>query len=121
MTKSKSRKPQFNHIWVDWLATNIYWVVCSAKRYVELVSKTFHLEIPLTDMYSGRCQLFEQGADSRILVIWVDRKDVPNLVHEIAHCLYYIFESKGITPDGDKGETFAYMQAHLVRTIMAKW
>lgn len=44
--------------------------------------------------------------------------DVCDLVHEIAHAVYFIYERIGIKHTIDSDEAFAYYQAYLMRKAM---
>ena len=58
-------------------------------------------------------------------IIWLPRipktiQDMASLVHEIEHCVFYLFQYKGLKHSDDSEEAYAYMMEFLFQEIMTK-
>ncbi|KKN66087.1 hypothetical protein LCGC14_0475650 [marine sediment metagenome] len=114
-------KKKFNHIWEDLYKVNVWWFVGSRKQYGDLVRKEFKLVASdIDDTVRGRVEYFTVDGQP-LPIIWLPKKDITCLAHEVFHVVHWIMKYKGIYLSDDSNEAYAYLLEYLMEEIMEKW
>lgn len=87
-------------------------VAKTAKEYEAHHIKLFKIADVLTCAHEGRFNGGEGKDGMWTYLIW--GKDIPQLAHELSHCILHVFERCGIDPREAKGEPFCYMLSQLL-------
>ena len=53
--------------------------------------------------------------------IWLDRKDIDVLVHEVTHATLYLGNTLGFVDILECSEFYCYMNGYLVKEVRASW
>jgi len=115
------RKKKFNHIWEDLYKVNVWWFRGPRKQYIDLVREEFKLvSSDVSDNVKGRVEHFAAD-DQPLPIIWLRKKDVAVLAHEVFHVVHWILKYKGIYLSDDSQEAYAYLLEYLMSKIMEKW
>jgi hypothetical protein len=87
-------------------------LVTSDKRtFSRLYKYHFGEEKKMENNKHGYCSTGNSGAGIRLTIIYA--ADTPALVHELSHCIAFVFECVGIPIDDRNSETFAYLIEQL--------
>lgn len=73
---------------------------------------------------SGYTIVFDEDtcdSDSRATLVWLRKRHLPCLVHELAHLTMITFGQKDIPIRAENQETFAYYIEHWVKRITEVW
>lgn len=84
----------------------------SRKDYEKSHKKIFKTPDILTCAQAGRFNGGEGKDGYWTYLIWA--KDMPQLAHEISHCILHVFERCGINPIESNGEPFCYLLSQLL-------
>jgi len=108
----------FNHIWLDWLKTNIYWIICSQEEYKRRIKLEFGETCKLKKSVGGRFEVYTNG-DRDIGVIWIKSpRDLRVVAHECFHAVHWILADRSIKLSYDSDEAFSYLLEHLIGEIL---
>ena len=68
----------------------------------------------------GRCVPIQSADCASWYLVYVQRRRLPTLVHELTHVLLMTFDHIGADPKEGNGEPFCYMLSTLVEEAQAK-
>lgn len=63
----------------------------------------------------------ERSPDSNMTIIWLKKRDIPTLVHEVLHHIVKTFDEKNIPMSWDNTEVMSYYAEYLVGEIIKAW
>jgi len=115
---------KFEHIWLDWLKINIYWIVCSSEEFIFRVKCEFNKPCEIPAGVDGGFNVYTKD-DTPIGVIWVKRRFNETdfqlaLVHECFHAVHWVCKERGICLDDSSDEVYAYLLMHLMKELSRK-
>lgn len=77
------------------------------KEMVKKIKRRFNIDLDIKNASgSFRAICDERGEEN--LIIWMDKYDEDNLVHELAHAAIYVFHKRGISITSKHDEPFCY-------------
>ncbi len=115
----KKRRAKFEFIWIDLISSNIYFICCSRKLYIEAIKREFKTLPPKkSDTVNGTVMTYYHG-DTPITVIWVKKiNDISVIVHECFHATHRVLADRGIGLCDSSEEVYAYLMDYLVTAIL---